>query len=96
MKFIFLFIFFLGSCGLTTVRPKLEMSLAQAAYQAAKAANAQEKSPDLFRKSEILFLQAKSAYKRKFFNKAKEYAQASQKMAELAEFNAKRTSLQGE
>ncbi len=77
-------------CGLTTTRPKVEMSLAQAAFIAAKEAQADLKAPTSFRKAEEFYLKAKSAYRRKYFNKAKEYAELSQKYSEEAEFEARR------
>lgn len=83
---LFLFI----SCGLTTTRPKLEMSYAQAAFLAAKEAKADLHASALFRKAEIYYLKAKSAYRRKYFNKAKSYATLCQKFAEQAEFSAKK------
>lgn len=82
------FIILFAGCGLTTTRPKLEMSYAQAAFLAAKEAKADVHASALFRKSEIYYLKAKSAYKRKYFNKAKQYAKLSQKFAEKAEFAA--------
>jgi len=78
----------IGSCGLMTERPKLEMSLAAAAFIAAKQANAQTKAPTTYRKAEYYYLKAKSAYKRKYFNKAKQYALLSQQFAENAELSA--------
>lgn len=83
-----IFIVLFVGCGLATTRPKLEMSYAQAAFLAAKQAKADVHSSALFRKSEIYYLKAKSAYKRKYFNKAKQYAKLSQKFAEKAEFSA--------
>lgn len=76
------------ACGLTATRPKLEMSLAQAAFMAAKEAKADEHAAPLYRKAEIYYLRAKSAYKRKYFNKAQAYAELSQKFSEQAEFEA--------
>jgi hypothetical protein len=76
------------SCGLVATRPKLEMSLAQAAFIAAKESNAEEKSPSLFRKAEVYYLKAKSAYKKKFFKKALEYAILSKQFSEKAEYDA--------
>jgi hypothetical protein len=84
---------FISACGLATTRPKLEMSLAQAAFLAAKESKAEEFSPSLFRKAEIYYLKAKSAYRRKYFNKAKAYAELSQKFAERAEFDAVKKSV---
>lgn len=81
---------FLGACGLTTTRPKLEMSLAQAAFIAAKNKKAQVLAPGLYRKAEFYYLKAKSAYKRKYFNKAKQYAILSKSWSEKAEFVAER------
>lgn len=89
-------IIFLTACGLATTRPKLEMSLAQAAFLAAKESKAEEFSPSLFRKAEIYYLKAKSAYRRKYFNKAKAYAELSKKFSEKAEFDAIKKSVLGE
>jgi hypothetical protein len=80
----------LGACGLATTRPKLEMRLAQTAFLAAKEAKAQTLAPGLFRKAEFYYLKAKSSYKRKYFNKAQQYAVLSQRFAEKAEFIARR------
>lgn len=79
---------FLTSCGLTTTRPKLDMSYAQAAFLAAKEAKAEVYASNLFRKAEIYYLKAKSAYRRKYFNKAKNYATLCKKFAEQAEYEA--------
>ncbi len=78
----------LTACGLTTTRPKLEMSLAQVAFLAAKEAQADIKAPGLFRKAEYYYLKAKSSYKRKYFNKAQQYALLSKKYSEKAEYVA--------
>ena len=64
------------------------MSLAQAAFIAAKEANAAQFSPALYRKAEVSYLKAKSAYKKKFFDKAKRFAKASIYYAERAEFKS--------
>jgi hypothetical protein len=87
LSLISIFIF-ITACGLATTRPKLEMSYAQAAFMAAKEAKAEEHAPADFRKAEIYYLKAKSAYRRKYFNKAKSYAILCQKFAEKAEFAA--------
>ena len=81
-------IFSLGSCGLATTRPKLEMKLAQVAFLAAKKSKSQMFAPTLFRKAEYYYLKAKSSYKRKYFNKAKQYALLSKKFSERAENKA--------
>ena len=83
-------LFILGACGLATTRPKIEMSQAQAAFMAAKEAGADSQSPTLYRKAEVYYLKAKSAYRRKYFNKAQEYAVLSKKFAEKAEYEAVR------
>ena len=93
---LFILLIFLTACGLTTTRPKLEMSLAQAAFLAAKEAKAEEFAPSLFRKAEIYYLKAKSAYRRKYFNKAKAYAELSKKFSEKAEFKSVKKSVIGE
>lgn len=74
------------ACGLATTRPKLEMRMAQSAFVAAKASEAQTLAPGLYRKAEFYYLKAKSSYKRKYFNKAKQYALLSKKFSEKAEF----------
>jgi hypothetical protein len=66
------------------------MSLAQAAFMAAKESGADVHAPNLFRKAEDFYLKAKSAYRRKYFNKAQEYALQSKKFSEQAEYQAKR------
>lgn len=86
----FFLLFVLGACGLTTTRPKMEMSLSQAAFLAAKEAGADSLSPTLYRKAEEYYLKAKSAYKRKYFNKAQQYAILSKQYAEKAEYEAVR------
>ena len=78
----------LTACGLATTRPKLEMSLAQSAFHAARQAKAQTLAPGLYRKAEFYYLKAKSSYKRKYFNKAKQYAILSKNFSERAEFVA--------
>lgn len=89
MRIFFLLILLLiSACGLTAARPKLEMSMAQAAFLAAKAAQADLKAPGLFRKAEYYYLKAKSSYKRKYFNKAQEFALLSKKYSERAEYVA--------
>jgi hypothetical protein len=80
--------FILGACGLATTRPKLEMAMAQSAFIAAKRVKADSLSPSFFRKAEFYYLKAKSAYKRKYFNKAKQYALLSKKFSEKAEYSA--------
>ncbi len=89
-------VFIFGACGLTTTRPKVEMSLAQAAFMAAKESGADVKSSTLFRKAEDYYLKAKSAYRRKYFNKAKEYALLSKQYSEKAEYDtARKNALDG-
>lgn len=83
---IFILVTTLGACGLATTRPKLEMRMAQSAFVAAKEADAQTLSSGLYRKAEYYYLKAKSSYKRKYFNKAKQYAILSRKFAEKAEY----------
>ena len=91
MKFLLLsFLLTLVSCGIATTRPKVEMSLAQAAFMAAKESGADVHAPNLYRKAEDFYLKAKSAYRRKYFNKAQEYALQSKKFSEQAEYQAVR------
>lgn len=72
------------------------MSLAQAAFIAAKDAGADIHAPNLFRYAEEYYLKAKSSYRRKYFNKAKEYADASREYSEKAEYEAiRKKTLEG-
>ena len=97
MKTLFFILFFLTSCSLTTTRPKLEMSLAQAAFLAAQDAGANTLSSTYFRKAEDSYLKAKSSYRRKYFAKAKEYAILSRKYSEKAEVDAwRKKAMQGQ
>lgn len=66
------------------------MALAQAAFLAAKEAGADVQASNLFRQAEDYYLKAKSAYRRKYFNKAQEYAILSKKFSEQAEYAAVR------
>ena len=92
-----LLLIFLGSCSIVATRPKLEMSLSQAALVAAQDANAAQFSPSIYRKAEVLYLKAKTAYKQKFFDKAKKYAKMSLYYSERAEFFAlKRRAFENE
>ncbi|MDO9183250.1 MAG: DUF4398 domain-containing protein [Bacteriovorax sp.] len=86
--FLIFLVLLISACGLTTTRPKYEMSMAQVAFMAAKEAKADVKSPGLYRKAEYYYLKAKSSYKRKYFNKAKQYALLSKKYSERAEYVA--------
>jgi hypothetical protein len=90
MKITLLLCFLISACGLTTTRPKIEMSYAQVAFMAAKESGADVHASSLFRKAEDYYLKAKSAYRRKYFNKAKEFALLSKKYSEQAEYSAVR------
>jgi hypothetical protein len=94
--FLLISLIILGSCGLATTRPKVEMSLAQAAFMAAKEAGADVHAPGLFKKAEDFYLKAKSSYRRKYFNKAKDYAVLSKKFSEEAEYaSVRKKALEG-
>lgn len=96
MKLTLLLCLIISACGLTTTRPKIEMSYAQAAFIAAKEAGADVHASSLYRKAEDYYLKAKSAYRRKYFNKAKEYAVLSKKYSEQAEYSAiRKKALEG-
>lgn len=87
-SFLLALLLVLTACGLATTRPKMEMSMAQVAFMAAKEAQADIKAPGLYRKAEYYYLKAKSSYKRKYFNKAQQYALLSKKYSERAEYVA--------
>jgi len=93
---IFPIIILISACGLATTRPKLEMSYAQAAFLAAKQAKAEVYASSLYRKAEIYYLKAKSAYRRKYFNKAKSYAELCKKFSEQAEYEAVKKTILSE
>jgi hypothetical protein len=78
----------MGGCGVTMTRPKREMSLAAAAFRAARVAKAQTLASGYYRKAEFYYLKAKSSYRRKYFNKAQQYAKLAIKFSEKAEFVA--------
>jgi hypothetical protein len=72
------------------------MQLAQVAFIAAKDSGADIHASTLYRKAEDYYLKAKSAYRRKYFNKAKEYAVLSKKFSEQAEYSAiRKKALEG-
>ena len=96
LPWIFLFCtLFLISCGLVTLHPKEEMALAQVAFMAAKKEKGFKYAPAFFRKAEYYYLKAKSAYGKKYFNKAKQYALLSKKFSERAELIAVKRKLVG-
>ena len=75
-----LIVLILSGCALTASRPKLEMSLAASAFFAARIAKAQVLTPSLYRKAEFYYLKAKGSYRRKYFDKAKQYAELSKNL----------------
>ncbi len=90
-----LFISAFYGCGLATTRPKLEMSYADAAFKAAKEGEANIHASTLYQRAEYYFIKARSSYRRKYFNKAKQYAILSQKFSEKAELiSIKKKSMQ--
>lgn len=95
-KYLLIFCFIFGACGLATTRPKLDMSFAQAAFLAAKEAKADVYAASAYRKAEIYYLKAKSAYRRKYFNKAKSYALLCKKFSEEAEYEAQKKTILNE
>lgn len=72
------------------------MTMAASAFMAAQKAKADSLSPTLFKKAEFYYIKAKSAYRRKYFNVALEYAKLSQKFSEQAEFEAVKKTILGE
>ena len=83
------------SCGLVTLHPKEEMALAQVAFVSAKESEGFKYAPTFFRKAEHYYLKAKSAYRKKYFNKAKQYALLSKKFSERAELISVKKKLAG-
>lgn len=72
------------------------MAMAQAAFMAAKEAGAEVHASNIFREAEDYYQKAKSQYRKKYFNKAKEYALLSKKYSEQAEFAAiRKKALEG-
>lgn len=78
------------SCALVETRPKEVMSIAQAAFLAAKNANSAQYASNLYKQAENSYLKAKSAYKKKYFNKAKKYAKMTIYFSERAEVESLR------
>ena len=72
------------------------MSYAQSAFLAAKESKAEVYASGTYRKAEIYYLKAKSAYRRKYFNKAKSYAELCKKFSEMAEYEAVKKALLSE
>jgi hypothetical protein len=77
-------------CSLLAVRPVQEMSDTTAAIKAAREVQADTLAPELFRKANETFIQAKREYKYKNFALALEYAEKARAYAEEAEFEALR------
>lgn len=97
MQFYYILIlcFILGSCSLATTRPKFEMSVAEEAYLSAKDAGGEDLSPREFRLAELSYLKAKTAYRKKYFDKAAQMAKVSIKYSEMAELNSLRSRALG-
>ena len=93
---ILLFATLVISCGLVTTQPKEEMAMAQVAFLAAKKEAGFKYAPAFFRKAEHYYLRAKAAYRKKYFNKAKEYALLSKRFSERAELIAVKRKLTGD
>ena len=69
---------------------KTKITFLTAAFIAAKDSGAAQTVPNLYRKAEYFYLKAKSAYRRKYFNKAQQYANISREYSEKAEFASRR------
>ncbi len=88
---------FFISCALTVTRPTLEMEYAKAGFNAARSADADKFDSANYRKAEMLYRQAREAYRKKQFNKAKKFAKYSLYYSERAEFQSiKRQALTNE
>lgn len=86
---------FFASCAIFTTRPVQELSDATAALKAAREAQAETLSPDLYRQANEWFGKAKREYKFKNFKEAKEYIETAKKLAEQAEFESIRQTTLG-
>lgn len=87
----FLIFFFLVTsvgCSILQTRPIQEMADASAAIRAAKAAGADTKSPEAFRRAIDAFHSAKREYRLKNFAEARTLVERSRLYAEYAEFQA--------
>lgn len=78
----------LTSCSITAVRPSQEMSNMEVAIRAAKEVGADNLSPELFRNSVELGIEARKEYRIKNFQKAGELAESARLYAERAEFES--------
>lgn len=77
-----------ASCSILQTRPIQEMADASAAIRAAKAAGADTKSAEAFRRALDAFFSAKRDYRLKNFAEAKSMAVRARQYAEFAEFQA--------
>jgi hypothetical protein len=85
----------LGACA-TREKPTRLLVYASAAMKAAERADAERRAPDAYRKAEIAFWAAKSAYLVKEYEKAAAEAVKARRYAEQAETEAElRAALNG-
>jgi len=78
----------LVGCAITATRPIQEMSDASSALRSAREVNAENKSPELYRKASEWFFKARQEYQLKNFKEAKQYAFKARRYAEEAEFQS--------
>lgn len=76
-----------GACA-STDRPTREMIYASAALKAADRAQAEKRSPDLYRRAENSFWKAKRYYLGKEYRDAAKSAVESRRLSEAAEMDA--------
>jgi len=77
-------LFFLASCA-SVQKPTQPMIYASAALKAAERAQAETRAPDLFRRAESAYWEAKKFYLAKEFEEARKKALEARRLAEEAE-----------
>lgn len=85
--FRFVFPLMLGACA-STEKPVRDMIFASSALKAAERAQAEKRSPDLYRRAENSFWKAKRYYLAKEYREATKAANDARRLAENAELDA--------
>ncbi len=84
----FLGISFLCSCASTADKPVKQMIYASSAMKSAERAQAEKRSPDLYRRAENRFWKAKQLYLAKEYQEAGRTANEARRLAEKAELDS--------
>lgn len=85
-----------SGCSILATRPVQEMSDTAAAIKAAREAQADTLTPELFRKADEAYQLARREYQFKNFDSARDLAAQARNLAERAEFDAIRAANKGD